>query len=234
MKSIWTIQAETNIQVGNENTSNVGFIDKTVQRDALTGIPCINASSLKGAMNEYATQELKLTPHERITMFGVDKENAKDTSKGKCTFFDAHLLLLPVQDDNRIYKLVTCEEQIRNFLSLAQMIGIDYQYNDFIEFLCAKYRGFFNNDQEHILSFNQFKTFCEDDELPIIARNCLIGEGNLWYEQILPHKTVFGTLFYTNDDVKKSLYKFDNNIIQIGANATIGYGFCRFTKIKEI
>ena len=69
MKSVWLIQSETNIHVGNENTSSVGLIDKAIQKDVLTGIPCINASSLKGAMNEYATIVKGLTPQERIDIF---------------------------------------------------------------------------------------------------------------------------------------------------------------------
>lgn len=44
-KSVWIIQAETNIHVGNENTTGTGLIDKAVQRNVLTEIPCINASS---------------------------------------------------------------------------------------------------------------------------------------------------------------------------------------------
>ena len=98
MKSVWIIQAETNIHVGNENTSSVGLVDKEIQRNVLTDIPCINASSLKGAMNEYATSEAKLSPAERVAIFGVDKKDKKDeiveTQKGGCLFFDAYLLLL--------------------------------------------------------------------------------------------------------------------------------------------
>ena len=27
---------------------------------------------------------------------------------------------------------------------------------------------------------------------------------------------------------------FDNKVVQIGANATIGYGYCSFIKVKEV
>lgn len=54
-KSVWLITAKTNLHVGNENTSNYGLVDKLIQRDALTGLPCINSSSLKGALNEFFT-----------------------------------------------------------------------------------------------------------------------------------------------------------------------------------
>ena len=43
------IELITNLQVGN-GEANFGVIDNLIQRDAATGFPCINASSLKGAM----------------------------------------------------------------------------------------------------------------------------------------------------------------------------------------
>lgn len=252
MKSIWIIQTETNLHVGNENTSSVGLIDKTIQRDVLTQIPCINASSLKGAMNEYATYELKMSPAERIAVFGVDKQkNMEDTMKGRCIFFDAQLLLLPVQDDNNLYRLVTSDEQIKKFLSLTESMGINYNYNEFLDALCNIDKHFAKT-QNHILKHKEFKELCEDDELPIIARNCLDGKGNLWYEQALPSKAIFGTILVSEEkaniitktankqegdstEIKlpETISKFNNKIIQIGANATIGYGFCRFLKLKE-
>lgn len=247
MKSIWLIQALTNIHVGDENTSNAGLIDKTVQRDVLTTIPCINASSLKGAMSEYAAHELKMSQAEMIAIFGADKGGrTAETAKGRCVFFDAQLLLLPIQDDNNIYKSVSSEDQIKQFVSLAQSMGMEYGYNDCLNML--------KEIDEHyeLLDHKRFKDLCEDDELPIIARNCLQGKGNLWYEQVLPQKTVFGVLLVSDDqaevvvynkktgkdetisvDLNAALSKFNGKIIQIGANATIGYGYCRFTKIKE-
>ena len=54
--NIWFITAKTNLHVGNENTNSYGLIDLAVQRNATTGLPCINSSSLKGALNEFASQ----------------------------------------------------------------------------------------------------------------------------------------------------------------------------------
>lgn len=238
MKNIWIIQAMTNLQVGSENTSNVGLIDKMIQRDVLTGIPCINASSLKGAMNEYATYVLNMSSNDRKAIFGVDKKNLNDTIKGKCIFFDAHLLLLPVQDaKDELYRLVTSKEQIENFLSLADTVGVKFKYEDFLETLCRLDRHF----KKNIVPHSEFKHRCEDDELPIIARNCLDGNGNLWYEQVLPQKSVLGTLIVSDNgrndagvtDLDNAVSNFDEKIIQVGANATIGYGFCKFSKLKE-
>mgnify|MGYP006918586234 FL=1 len=82
-----------------------------------------------------------------------------------------------------------------------------------------------------IYSSEQFKDFCEDDELPIIARNCLEnGESkNLWYEQVLPRETVLGTLLLSSEDTLAKV--LNGKVIQIGANATIGYGYCEFIQL---
>lgn len=263
MKTAWLIQSETNIHVGNENTSCVGLIDKEIQRDALTQIPCINASSLKGAMNEYATVKAGLENKDRIAIFGVDKTGKKtDTQKGGCTFFDSHLLLLPVQDDENLYKLVTSKETIKQYLSLLKMIGISVEYNDFINKLKKRYNRFDGEegDKNSIISIAKFNELCSNDELPIIARNNLMtNNGNLWYEQCLPQKVVFGTIIDIPESVRVVFKEktgnsqksesnecivnnvpqlmtstFNDKIVQIGANATIGYGYCKFIKIYEM
>ncbi len=264
-KSIWFIKAETNLHVGNENTSSVGLIDKEIQRDVLTGIPCINSSSLKGAMNEYATSEANLSPEARLAIFGVDRGNGiKETQKGGCLFFDAQLLLLPVQDDKKLYRLITCNEVLDRYVSLLAKMGIKYSYDNLVEALVKCGEGHFDKKTD-IVECSQFEENCSNDDLPIIARNSQMGAGNLWYEQVLPHKSVFGTfLVYppvievsikdasksedtmaepankkaesktVSIDMTEAINKtFDNKIVQIGANATIGYGYCSFIKVKE-
>jgi CRISPR-associated protein Cmr4 len=87
-----------------------------------------------------------------------------------------------------------------------------------------------------IVNNQQFSTFCDDNHLPVIARNSLENgrSTNLWYEQILPRQTSFFTLImgpkgeHWNDFQKK----LAEGLIQIGANASIGYGFCKFTPLS--
>ena len=52
---VFKITAKTNLHVGNESGGDFTIIDKAIQRDPLTGLPCINSSSLKGAINETLT-----------------------------------------------------------------------------------------------------------------------------------------------------------------------------------
>lgn len=89
--------------------------------------------------------------------------------------------------------------------------------------------------------------------LPVIARNALDNgkSKNLWYEEVLPRESILYTVFcyYNNlDDStrdkkgKTDKKKFDmayrlfeekllGDTIQVGANASIGYGITKFSKL---
>lgn len=81
--------------------------------------------------------------------------------------------------------------------------------------------------------------------LPVQARNFLEnGESkNLWYEEVVPKRSRFYFVLGTpsNEDVKdqdrlsRANGKFEaslEEIVQIGANATVGYGYTRFKKVS--
>ncbi len=88
-----------------------------------------------------------------------------------------------------------------------------------------------------------FKTI----SLPIITRNKIAktegDDNNLFYEEVIPRLTVFYTYIITPEDIdqedKKDLEKvfknfiddLKNDIIQVGANASIGYGLCQFREV---
>lgn len=227
-QDLWLITAKTNIHVGNENTSSYGLIDKAIQRDVLTKLPCINSSSLKGALNEHATCEKLLGSDDRIKVFGVDKtDTTKDTSKGLYTFFDAQLLLLPIPSDKTLYELITSEGVLKRFEDKAKSFGIELSVENVkVELSKMGYTFSIKSDEEFI-------EYCSDYNLPIIARNKLENglSINLWYEQVLPAESVFYTMIDNKGDVVLT-EKLDHRIVQIGANATIGYGYCKFTNLK--
>lgn len=221
--TLWLITAKTNLHVGNENTTNYGIIDNAIQRSVLTGLPCINSSSLKGAINEFITTECpEITEHERIQIFGSDKKGKNsDVQKGEAMFFDAHLLKLPVPGENCLYKLHSSEgvkkllvEQMTTFGMGEKQVEIDTWLKGCV-----------------VDSDSEFKELCDDESLPIIARNKLDnGESkNLWYEQVLPAETALYAIILTENE--KLVKALDKAIVQIGANATIGYGYCEFKKI---
>jgi len=69
-----------------------------------------------------------------------------------------------------------------------------------------------------------------DYDLPVAARNKLDdGESkHLWYEEIVPHDSIFYTLIMTPGDSQMEL---NSEIIQIGGHASIGCGFTKFSKL---
>jgi CRISPR-associated protein Cmr4 len=83
---------------------------------------------------------------------------------------------------------------------------------------------------------NVLMELTDDYHLPVLARNHLEDgtSTNLWYEQVLPQETTFFFMvLYPKGD--SNFTEFKNHItqipIQIGANASIGYGFCRIEEI---
>lgn len=75
--------------------------------------------------------------------------------------------------------------------------------------------------------------------LPIIARNKLENgvSQNLWYEEVVPRESVFYTGIINSQNIsdeefEKFSHVLEENLVQIGANATIGYGFTKFIEVK--
>lgn len=220
--SVWLITPQTNLHVGNESVVNFSVIDKAIQRDVTNGLPCINSSSLKGAVKEYLDQVSDMGKDKIIQLFGSVKGNNDTTQKGSAIFFDANLLAIPVPDHNsQGYVLAYSEDVIRSFVEKANALGgnVDIDIN---KIRPANWQSKTRVD---------FDELCSDDSLPIIARNCLDnGESvNLWYEQVLPSKSVLATIILTPN--ANDLDVLNGKIVQIGANATIGYGYCKFEKL---
>jgi CRISPR-associated protein Cmr4 len=81
-------------------------------------------------------------------------------------------------------------------------------------------------------NFAVVKKLCDYD-LPVRARNKLDESGiseNLWYEEIVPHKSIFYFAIITHGDHCELEFKTDSPV-QFGGNASIGNGYCT---IKEV
>ena len=231
--SIWLIIPQTNLHAGNESTVNFSVIDKAIQRDATTNLPCINSSSLKGAIKEYMSECANMAASELKEIFGSVKSDLKEIKKGSVLFFDASLLFIPKQcSEGKTYELVYSDEVLEDFSkkvnNLIEGKGISK------EILLEKVRSIMGtkNVASNSVDGDTFTTYCNDDALPIITRNCLEnGEStNLWYEQVLPSLSVLATVIVTKESGQMDL--LNEKIVQIGANATIGYGYCKFVKIN--
>ncbi|SEQ59910.1 type III-B CRISPR module RAMP protein Cmr4 [Neolewinella agarilytica] len=88
-----------------------------------------------------------------------------------------------------------------------------------------------------LLDVDDFANYCQ--QMPTLARNVLnngISE-NLWYEEIVPRETRFYTrITNTRPDAEQRALATllnDKAEVQIGANATVGYGFTEWSSLKK-
>ncbi|MFZ5985765.1 MAG: type III-B CRISPR module RAMP protein Cmr4 [Bacillota bacterium] len=180
------------------------------------------------------------------------EEDAKTT--GLFKFFDASLLCYPVHMDGEIYSLVTCKGIIENLKHLVAVFDKNNRFKDIVAYndeLCqfeTKYingwriipvgkiekQGIFEKDIL-VLEDSVFSNIVSN--LPVIARNYLengISE-NLWYEEFVPRESCFLALIDNNSKDEEIGRKFrdflNQNVIQIGANASVGYGYCSFREV---
>ena len=124
------------------------------------------------------------------------------------------------------------------FEDIKDVILEDEEKVSYSNFDTSRLESFLGKDIA-LLSDEMFKSL----DLPVVARNQLDkgSSKNLWYEEYLPKESKF--FFFiakpTNIDSKdyeQKIKAFENRfedegeIAQIGANKSIGYGFCKVTK----
>ena len=249
----YTLDCLTRMHPGSGDI-DFGVVDKKVQRDPTTGLPCIHASSLKGALREHFTARAKASLVEDI--FGAPTQS-QTPRQGEFRFFGAHLISIPVRSNYRPFfsattpkileKLLAMDDDFKlkmdrapleTTMALAPEKGqalVREQGSHPVEDLKTEQGPILENftlagPHPALLCWEDFGDICRD--LPVMARNHLEnGESkNLWYEEIIPAQTRF--LFMVG---KKGPHAaaFDEILaqspVQIGANATIGYGFTRIT-----
>lgn len=253
MKTIfYKIEALTNMHVGS-GEPNYGVIDNLIQRDVITGLPTINGSSLKGALKEFFVDKNFKKVND---VFGSDDNNAG------YHFLSASLLAFPLRSNKKSFFLATCPDVIKRLKDDAENFGfsIDLSFlknfqpvngkpvvftNDIVSLLIEEFQVFESKpkparpqifeDFENImiLSDEDFKEVCNDFNLPVIARNKVGENKNLWYEQVVPSKSLFYFALMHNE---KNLQEFEkmlmSDIIHIGANATVGYGYTKISKLS--
>lgn len=242
MKAIlYTIECISNMHVGS-GKDNFGVIDRLIQRDPITNYPCINASGLKGALLEHCKHNGLSEEYTNI-IFGVEgkkgdkdkKEKDTPSKQGNYRFLDAHLLSLSVPDNNAPYKLITSKGIVTELATMAKNLCISLDDNKIKEI-----DGCGEIPQKTVT----FDGYVGDDKLPVISRNNLDNgvSKNLWYEQVLPRKSrLYFFVLCDNDVINGDTYKIfeafneaiTGPVVQIGANATIGYGLCKITKVCE-
>lgn len=150
--------------------------------------------------------------------------------------------VLNKKDDER--PLVFTDEYEGAFIEDFEKGAKYFQVND--ELIAAKdWLATLLGGPVAMFSDQAFMRLCDEDHLPVMARNNLTeNQRNLWFEQVLPR---FSRLYFfvmmptesskSNEKINMDdLEVFFNNrlnqagVVQLGANATVGYGYCTFTK----
>ncbi len=242
----YLIRCLTNMHVGVGGT-NYDIIDNMVQRDVITEVPTIYSSSLKGALREFFKNKWGENNEKLNYIFGPDltRQKERDENKksniGHYNFFAADLLSLPVQAKDKPFQHTSSKFLLEHINSMKNQLNID---NDVVK---KAFETFLDKDveidwkQEQCgsdvgwKSKTEFKRIAK--KLPVIARNKLEnGESkNLFYEEVVPRETHF-VFFVAKPEDEKYSKDFDDalkeQLVQIGANGSIGYGFCKISKIS--
>lgn len=197
-----------------------------------------------------------------VNIFGNDPNDNDTSVKGNYYFFEARLLSIPVRSNAMPFFRATSVELIEAFTSHLEDLGLTeladrYNISDQVvakgkpsilsslntpvyledwaaeknlpESVSTKLQPIIG-DNIALFEHSDLKDLCR--HLPVIARNHLESgiSQNLWYEEVVPRETVFYTVLLRPDG--NDLLNIDDQTIQIGGNATIGYGFTKFRKIS--
>ncbi len=259
--AIYLIKAVTNMHVGSGDI-NIDIIDNKVQKDATTKLPVIHSSSLKGALREHFEEKWGAKDKKIAYIFGKegDSDGAGHYSFFEATiltlpqrsnvkpFFNVTspaliakliemLTIFNTQKsfDNILTSLKSFYEKVKD--TKEALIFEKFDKEVYLEDIKASYKNIdaipsiFNNlavvSDKHLM----------DIELPVIARNALDENGkskNLWYEEIVPKEATFFFVLLKDSEFQKEFDELlERDLVQIGANKSIGYGFCSIKNITK-
>lgn len=225
------IDCVSNLLVGS-GKDNDGLIDIMIQKDPVTGIPCIFSSSLKGALRQHCSGALSEDIEKQIFGKKVKSGDSSADIPGGYRFTDAMLLAIPDIQNANPYQLVSCKDVVEDLKKEASMLGGGKRMQDEIDSKTGKIAVSVNGETVDLDVKNFLEYFADDDRLPVIARNYLEDgiSGNLWYEQVLPRKSRLASFVLYDGEMDPSFVKaVSDSIVQIGANATVGYGLCKIS-----
>lgn len=232
-KELYTLTTLSNLHVGSGDI-NFDIIDNQVQRDAITTLPVIHSSSLKGAFREASGEGNQYTKY----IFGPENKDNDAHQTGAFHFFEASLLCRPVRSNKKPYFTATSVGVIKNFLTYLEdfEITFDEDIKNALEKLSnekvakgnplifEKLEGVILEDEEAKVSLLDVSVLGDflgenlalfDDEdfkalsLPVLARNYL-EEGvskNLWYEEVVPKKSKFYFVIAKPTNIDNADYK---------------------------
>lgn len=226
----------TNLHVGNGDV-NYNIVDNEVERDPLTNYPMINASGVKGALRVF----LKDSP-KRDQWFG------SETQAGQLKILSAFMVARPMRtiQGTEPYKLVYTKEMKKQYEELSEVLGIKsilgkenaVKEKTIVEGYTLGQRSMLQMPDEELELYRMEHENFAACELPVIARNHLNNgkSENLWYEEVVPHKSIFYVPVVADDKELLESFKgaVDKKVIQFGGNASIGYGLCKVFAVGGI
>ncbi|MDL2324173.1 RAMP superfamily CRISPR-associated protein [Ruminococcaceae bacterium OttesenSCG-928-A16] len=260
MKYIFKMKCVTNMHVGSgeENYSIVdNEVQKDV---ILSDVPAIHSSGVKGALKEHYKTVVKMPYEEILRIFGDEEQTeekgirVKQSKPGAYTFFGAKLVARPlrVSDGDKPYLLATGNDILRDFSDFLAGLGLEefFQFETDIAATNGSYfvvtdgatelEGHVVQQQPAVEGVEKIigtpyavANSLRDFSLPVIARNVLDEHGkskNLWYEEVVPHQSIFYFVILTPGDEEIAL-PLHNETIQFGGNASIGQGYAKITQV---
>ena len=258
-KNIYIIDCLTNMHVGSGET-NFNIVDNQVQRDSVTEFPTINSSSLKGALRDFA-EGFEVENVEDI--FGKTKDDNNNNPgiykffagnllvlpirSNKEPFFRATTVAIikeflqyaetfgiELPEKEKLEKLSNIkvdDGKPKIFKNISKCVVEDYEaiYSNEISGLPTNTLG----DNLVLMSNDDFKAVAK--HLPVIARNKLENgvSKNLWYEEVVPREAKFYFGVITSKSYDDFETKLTSELVQLGANASIGYGYTKLRKFGE-
>lgn len=256
-KYLYHIECVTNLHVGSGD-ANYNIVDKEVEKDPITGFPIIHASGIKGALRAvYKPQGDDARSAEEL--FGAPSTRDGSDNAGKIIFTNAQFISRPMRVNGDIpYISTSCLGAVKDYITLTTAFGlndpnlsvpdnINFGTNAFL--LSTNITASVEGDRTGALAnaikqqlspllgscFALAKSF-DNYALPVIARNNLQTEkGNLWYEEYVPyHSRFYLVVLVLDDTIDINTVIPKNSVVQVGGNASVGYGYCRFSQIPEI
>jgi len=253
---IWGMLAETAIHTGSGR--NLGVVDLPVMREAITDMPVIPGSGLKGAMREQVGNGADC---DRI--FGSE-DNA-----GLIQVSDARLLLLPVRSLTTASRWVTCPmilervkrdclragQELKFTVPAGEAIGSsageifleerEFEITtspDFDNLITVLQKFILHSDTKNrlkesllVISDDDFAWFCRYG-LHVQARNQLGDKKeskNLWYEESLPADSLMYCLLSLRNEADMQTLRtwWQRPYIRVGGNETVGMGWFAIAEV---
>lgn len=260
--AVYLLKCLTNMHVGNGEES-YNIIDNEVEKDVVTGNPAIYSSGVKGSLLQYFKTNKKIDEGTIEYIFG-NEYGGSVVKEGNFKFLQAQLLARPmrVSDGDVSYAMVTTNEILQEFDKHLETFGVERNIDSLTTKENLDESIFLVNEESHIKEIEGYKTrnslkniddlsklfqneniavtsttMFQDVDLPVLARNCLENgkSKNLWYEEIVPHESLFYlTVLYPDDceNFEEFNSAIDQHIVQFGGNASIGYGYTKVFRWK--